>query len=72
MNNWNGLSVGELYERIRVSMPPSNPNSLPPKDKADIVAYLLKQNGFPAGTAELAPEAEALKGIKFVATKPGK
>jgi mono/diheme cytochrome c family protein len=72
MNNWNGLSVGELYDRIRVSMPPSDPNSVSAKDKADIVAHLLKQNGFPVGTAELAPQVDALKAIKFEATKPGR
>jgi mono/diheme cytochrome c family protein len=71
MNNWNGLTVAELFERIRVSMPPSNPNSVSAKEKADIVAHLLKQNGFPAGKSELPSAADALKGIKFEATKPG-
>ena len=72
MNNWNGLTVGELFDRIRVSMPPSNPNSVTPKEKADIVAHLLKQNGFPVGKTELASQMEPLKAIKFEATKPGR
>jgi S-disulfanyl-L-cysteine oxidoreductase SoxD len=72
MNNWNGLTVGELFERIRVSMPPSNPNALGAKEKAEIVTYLLKQNGFPAGKSELPSAADALKAIKFEATKPGR
>jgi mono/diheme cytochrome c family protein len=72
MNNWNGLSVGELFDRIRVSMPPSNPNSVSAKEKSEIVTYLLKQNGFPAGTTELPSAAEALKAIKFEAIKPGR
>lgn len=71
MNNWNGLSVGDLYERIRISMPPADPNAASAKEKADIVAYLLKSNGFPAGKADLAPQLDALKLIKFEATKPG-
>jgi mono/diheme cytochrome c family protein len=71
MNNWNGLSVGELYERIRVSMPPNNPNAVSAKEKADIVAYILKEDGFPAGKTELPSTADALKAIKFEATKPG-
>ena len=71
MNNWNSLSVGDLFERIRVSMPPSNPSAIEPKEKADIVAYLLKSAGFPAGTTELASQVDALKTIKFEATKPG-
>lgn len=72
MTNWSGLSVGDLYDRIRISMPPDNPNSLPAKDKVDIVAYVLKENGFPAGTTELATAVEALKGIKIEANKPGR
>ena len=72
MNNWNGLSVGELFDRIRVSMPPSNPSAVTPKEKADIVAYILKQDGFPAGKAELPSTVDALKAIKFEATKPGR
>lgn len=71
MNNWNGLSVGELFDRIRVSMPPSNPNAVSAKEKADIVAYILKEDGFPAGTTELPATLEAMKGIKFEAVKPG-
>ena len=72
MNNWNGLSVGELHERIKSSMPPTEPNAVTPKEKADIVAYLLKENGFPAGTTELPSTPEGLKAIKFEATKPGR
>lgn len=72
MNNWNGLTLGDLFDRIRVSMPPSNPNSVSAKDKADIVTYVLKQNGFPSGNTELPSAAEALKSIKFEATKPGR
>ena len=71
MNNWNSLSVGDLYERIRVSMPPNSPSAVPNQDKIDIVTHILKSAGFPAGTTELAPQVEALKTIKFEATKPG-
>jgi mono/diheme cytochrome c family protein len=72
MNNWNGLTVADLFERIRVSMPPSNPNAVSAKEKADIVAYLLQQGGFPAGKSELPATADVLKSIKFEATKPGR
>ena len=27
MANWNGLTVGDLFERIRISMPPDNPGT---------------------------------------------
>jgi mono/diheme cytochrome c family protein len=67
---WEGLSVGDLLERIRISMPPSDPASVPAAAKADIIAHILKVNQFPAGTAELPSEAEALKQIQYKATKP--
>ena len=68
--NWNDLSVGDLFERIRISMPPSGPSSVTPEQKADIVAHLLNVNKYPAGTAELAPKTEALKTIKIELKKP--
>jgi hypothetical protein len=52
-------------------MPPTNPNSVSASDKADIVAYILKEDGFPAGTTALPTAADELKSIKFEATKPG-
>jgi mono/diheme cytochrome c family protein len=65
MGNWNDLSVGDLFERIRISMPPSGPSTVTPAQKADIVAHLMNQNKFPAGTGELEPNTEALKLIKI-------
>jgi mono/diheme cytochrome c family protein len=71
LTNWTGLTVGEFFDRIRISMPPTNPNDVTPKEKVEIVAYLLKGNGYPAGTAELPATVDALKAIKFDAPKPG-
>jgi len=71
MNNWTGATLAELHERIVVSMPPENPDTITAKEKVDIVAYLLKQAGFPAGTTDLSDSADVLKGIKIDANKPG-
>jgi len=68
--NWSGLSVDDLFERIKISMPQDNPGSLSRQQTADIVAFVLSKGGFPAGERELAREAEVLKGIRFEATKP--
>lgn len=65
MGNWTDLSVGDLFERIRISMPPSGAASVTPAAKADIVAYMLKFNKFPAGTTELEAKLEVLKQIKI-------
>ena len=36
--NWNGLSLGDLVERIRISMPQNSPNSLSRQQYVDILA----------------------------------
>jgi len=69
-SNWSGLSVDDLFERIKVSMPQDSPGSLSRQQTADILAFVLFKGGFPAGEKELAREAEILKGIRFEATKP--
>src|SRR5690349_16111905 len=68
--NWNDLSLNDLFERIRVSMPADNPGSLERQQVADVMAFILSKGTFPAGQTELPADAEALKAIKFVATKP--
>ncbi len=68
--NWNGLTLGDLFERMRVSMPQNAPGSLSRQQNADILAFILKANQFPAGKAELDRQTEILKQIKFDSTKP--
>jgi mono/diheme cytochrome c family protein len=67
--NWDGLTVGDLYERIRVSMPPANPRRLSRRQIVDILGHLMKANGFPTGKTELAQETEAMKQVRIEATK---
>lgn len=69
VGNWSDLSVGDLFERIRISMPPSGPASVTPAEKADIVAYMMKFNKYPAGKTELEAKADVLKQIKIVMKK---
>ncbi len=68
-SNWNGLTLGELFERIRVSMPQGRPGSLSRQQNADILAYILSFNQFPAGKAELQKDSELLKQIRFESQK---
>ena len=68
--NWDGLSVGDLFERLRVSMPQGEPNSVSRQEKADILAFLLQANDFPVGDTELANRTGMLAGINFLAQKP--
>lgn len=68
--NWNGLSLGDLFDRIRKTMPQTNPGRLTKQQDADILAFMLSANKFPAGDTELYRQSEMLKGIRFESTKP--
>src|SRR5262245_20287919 len=57
MAGWDGLTIGDLFERIRISMPQNAPGSLSSQQNADILAFVLASNKFPAGTDELPKEA---------------
>ncbi|HEV3202260.1 MAG TPA: c-type cytochrome [Bryobacteraceae bacterium] len=70
VSNWNGLTMGDLFERIRISMPTDAPGRLTRQENADILAYILTLNKFPPGKTELDRQSDALKQIKFVAAKP--
>jgi cytochrome c len=70
-SNWNGLTVGDLFERIRVSMPADNPGKLSREQDADILAFMLSMNQFPEGKTELEHRTEVLKQIRFEAVNPG-
>jgi hypothetical protein len=52
-------TVGDLLDFVRTYMPNGNPGSLDAASYRDIVALMLKSNGFPAGTTELAPNTIA-------------
>jgi mono/diheme cytochrome c family protein len=70
MDSWKGLTLDQLFNKILVTMPSDNPKSIPPKDVADITAYLLAQNKFPAGSSALTENVEPMKGIRILASKP--
>jgi mono/diheme cytochrome c family protein len=70
MAGWDGLTVGDLFERVRISMPQNAPGSLSGQQNADILAFVFNANKFPSGTAEMPKEAGILKQIKFEVKKP--
>ena len=56
MMHWESKSVEELFHKTRDTMPRGGPATVSDKDKLDIVAYVLQQNSFPAGTTDLTDE----------------
>lgn len=69
-SNWNQLTLGDLLERIRASMPQDNPDALTRAQKADVLAYMLSKGAYPAGQAELPAQTDALQSITFLAVRP--
>lgn len=70
VSHFDGATVGALFDRIRVTMPQNAAGSLSRNIYADITAFLLKSNGFPAGEKELDRRSEYLRGIAFTSAKP--
>ena len=68
--NWSGLTVGQLFERLRISMPQENPSSVTRAQKADILAFMLAANEFPVGEQELVGRSEILDQFMFEAVRP--
>ena len=65
MGDWESLTVGDLFERIRTTMPQDDPSRLSRQQDADVLAFLLQENEFPAGKSELDKQTEVLKLIGF-------
>ena len=62
---WTGRPAYELFELIRTRMPEDNPGRLRRREYADVVAYLFKLNGAPPGAAELVPDPDSLRLVRF-------
>ena len=72
LSDYDGLTLGDLFDRIRTTMPQDNPGRLTRDQYADILAFILKANALPSGAKELDRRSEYLKAIGFSAAKPGK
>jgi mono/diheme cytochrome c family protein len=59
---WEGFTqktVGDLLTYVKTNMPNGNGGSLSPSTYNDLVALILKSNGFPTGTGEVSLETVA-------------
>lgn len=64
VKHWAGQPLTGLWGAVN-AMPEDNPGSLEPEGYADIIAYMLSLNGYPAGSADLVGSDEAMKGVTF-------
>jgi sugar lactone lactonase YvrE/cytochrome c553 len=70
LSDFNGLTMGALFDRTRTSMPQDAPDSLSRETYAAILAFILKANGFPAGQKPLDHRSAYLSAIAFQSTNP--
>jgi S-disulfanyl-L-cysteine oxidoreductase SoxD len=72
LSDWSGQTAGDLFGRIHNSMPADNPGGVAEVPDADIMAFIFSSNNFPAGSKELAHDADLLAQIGIQSTKPTK
>lgn len=70
VSHYDQLTVADLFDRVRTTMPQNDPGTLSRDQYVEVVAFLLKSNGFPAGAAPLDRRSEVLATIGIQAQKP--
>jgi mono/diheme cytochrome c family protein len=58
-------TVGDLFDKTSTSMPAMAPGSLTGAQVSEVLAYMLSENKYPAGTTELPTKLEPLMAIKI-------
>jgi len=62
---WGNGSVAALYGYVSATMPPDRPGQLSPQTYADLVAFILSSNGYPAGDKELPADPAAQQSMSL-------
>jgi mono/diheme cytochrome c family protein len=66
LDGWLNGTLEALFSFVRDSMPEGNASTVDDARKADILAYILDNNGFPAGAAELTPVVAELERVQIL------
>lgn len=69
--NWDGYTLGEMADRVRISMPSNMPGVMSRQQVVDVLAYIFSRNGMPPGSRELPRQSGPLKAIVFKAQRGG-
>jgi alcohol dehydrogenase (cytochrome c) len=67
-----GKPAADLFTYVSTKMPAGNPGSLAGAEYAQIIAYVLQQNGFATGRKEFASDAAALASVTIPAPPGGR
>ena len=66
---WHNTTLADLFEYQRSFMPWNSPGGFRRPQNVDMLTYILKRGGMPAGT-ELSSQPDALRQIRIVAAEP--
>ena len=69
---FSGHPLYQIWTYITTNMPQSAPGTLPQQQYADVLAYILKINGYPAGNEALPPDPQVIANIDFDPPGPPK
>ena len=69
LSGWENSTTLDLFKLTQKTMPQDSPGSLAPEEYADVIAYFLSLNKFPAGQTELDTNAERLGTIRIESKK---
>ena len=67
VSDFSGQPLGQLFSKVKNTMPANAPGSLTPQQTADVVGFILQSGKFPAGQADLSSEEAALRQIAWPA-----
>jgi mono/diheme cytochrome c family protein len=62
---WEARTAFELFDLLSTTMPDDAPGALKPEEYVDVVAYIFRLNGLPAGKQPLPVDPEALKQVRI-------
>jgi len=69
ISRWKGKKVSALFTLISKTMPTDDPGHLSTRQCADLTAFILSSNSFPAGPKELPNDSAALNDIAIEGQK---
>ena len=62
---WNGQTLYDYLVGMRSTMPQGAPGGLSEAAYVDVLAFILAENGYPAGDVGLVADADALKAVRI-------
>ena len=62
---WDKKNMDELFTLVRTQMPKDKAGTLKPEEYADVLAFVLQSNRFPAADTELTTDLDVLHQVRF-------